>query len=396
MKFGDPVIYECPSCKKKMRMITYSSYTTKGGTLYSDGMNTGSPNIASDLAKCPNCAAVFFRHNIKKKETMNSHMAEGIKKIVELKRIDYINALETGTAKNRKEEKQIREDLWRSLNDTSRYGSRRLSERLLKIYKENCKALAALTEKSLNKIKKKNNGSNDNNHEISIIMLAELNRNLGNFEECIKILNNLEAGKNETSAGLNWYWLTEQFEWECKRENTNLFELLSKNEMYLDNNETAKSHDYYMRGRKFVRLKYYDKALEDFNKAEDIGSGDINLFLERGMLYEDILRNPDKAMDDYNKALSISDKNGKAGALKRRSNLYKINGDLSSALNDINDAISASDTWTELYRNRKEIREMLGDTEAAQSDEEKIKLLTEKELTHRISSDDNDIDDSLE
>lgn len=329
---------------------------------------------------------------------MKLHMAEGIKEIEEPKRSDFIETLDTGTAKNRNEEKQIRESLWRSLNDTYRRGNKRLSERLIKIYNENCNALFSLLKKSLDEINKnENRDNNDKDRENSLIMSAELNRNLGSFDECIKIISSLDAGKNKTSADSDWSWLKEQFVWECKRENTILFELLSKNEMNLDKNENAKSHDYYMRGRKFYRRKYYDRALADFNKAESLGSEDVNLFLERGILYEDALKNNKKAMDDYNKAFLYTDKaGGKAGVLKKRSNLYIIKGDLSSALKDINDAISASNTWTELYRNRKEIHVMLGDTQAAQADEENIKNLTEKELSYRTPNVDNDIDDSLD
>ena len=53
MAFGDPIIYNCPSCRKMMKMLTPRSYTSRGGgSLYSDSFSTGGSRFTSDLAKC--------------------------------------------------------------------------------------------------------------------------------------------------------------------------------------------------------------------------------------------------------------------------------------------------------------------------------------------------------
>ena len=71
MLFATPTIYYCPSCNKPMLKTNYRSYTVHGSATYSDGERTGLPNFTPNLAKCPNCAAVFFLHNLWAKKCRN-------------------------------------------------------------------------------------------------------------------------------------------------------------------------------------------------------------------------------------------------------------------------------------------------------------------------------------
>ena len=250
MKFGDPVIYKCPSCKKPMKMPVYMSYTVHGSSLYSDGYNTGKPGFTPDFAKCPNCGFLFFRHKIKKKKKVKLRSAGGIERIKKPERGDFIKALgeiasesniqtektETlwsrlfnktyGTIKTLQDEKQVREDLWRELNHDIRHGKNNLSDEDFKIWKENCFALLPLMEKSLEEtgiqIKKGSRNFDESGRNTLLTAIAELYRNLENYNKCMEIINTIDA---------QWDWLKIQFIRECEKRNFLTFELLSKKDM---------------------------------------------------------------------------------------------------------------------------------------------------------------------
>jgi|GEM_PF-2627654 len=337
MLFGNPTIYYCPSCNKPMKQTNYRSYTVRNSSLFSDGVKKGHPHFTADLAKCPNCKAVLFLHNIWAKKEIELADAGNIKDIQDPDRADIIKALRQNLAKDWQEEKQIREILWRNLNENTRNGNGNLSDQDLSLWKENCVALLPLMRQTLEEIlkKKDSNNYNDNERENCLIMIAELYRNLENFKECMNLINQLNS---------SWDWMKDQYAWECLEENYFTFELLSKYEMELEKLENVKAKDYYERGCTYFKRKHFEKALSDFNKAESLAFSSFNI-IDKFTLFQ------------------------------MRSSIYKQKGNLAAALADINSAIELKDTSIEFYTARRAIHEELGNTEEAQWDLFKEELL---------------------
>jgi len=271
-----------------MKMTTYNSYSVFRSDVYSDGYSTGRPHFTPDLAKCPSCKILFFRHNIKDKIKMKFREAGTIKDIKDPNRSDLINALKTNVAKTWEEELQLLEDLWRDFNGDLRYGSINLSDNEIEYWTAICAALLPLAEKKYNE-------KNDDNY---LIQIAELYRNILNFDKCIEIINSLDPG---------WDWLKDQYILECERKNPCPFVLLTKSDLNLENNERADKYDYLDRARKYTNRRLFEKALGDYNKAEELGHNDYyTLYIERSQIYSQIFNDHDKAITDYSKALSIA------------------------------------------------------------------------------------------
>ena len=356
MTFGDPIIYTCPSCGKQMKMITYNSYSVHRSDIYSDGYSTGRPHFTPDLAKCPNCKNLFFRHNVKEKTKIKRKDAGNIKDIKDPERSDLIKAFKNGTAKTWEEELQLLEDLWRDFNDDLRYGQNELSDNELEYWNAVCSALLPLTEKKyqemhLKKNKKKYEREDPDN---CLIQIAELYRNNLNFNKCIEIINTLDS---------DWDWLKDQYIHECERKNPSPFELLRKSDLDLENNQRTDEYDYLHRARKYEGRGFFEKAIADYNKAEELGYKDYNLFIDRADIYAMHFKNHDKAIIDYSKALSfaqvsLKEEMGKnkplnidcytnwvLHALYNRSREYELIGELENAFNDINTVIKTQNDY---------------------------------------------------
>jgi len=382
MDIGDPVIYNCPSCGKEMMMTTFTSYTVSSSGYYSDGYIQQSgvccPDFTPDLAKCPHCKSLFFRHNVKDARSVNFYINKVKEDIEEPDRDDLINAVKNKITKNRKEEIMLRKMLWRSFNNETREGYEILSGYELQIWKNNCASLLPLTEKTLKEMQSEKNINkySDEDRENCLIMIAELNRNLGNFDVCMEIIKEL-PGK--------WSWLKKQFAWECKAKNIFTFELMTKKEMNLEKAKNQNSEDYINRAYKFLP-KYYGrrdlkKALDDFNKAESLGMKDSKFYKERGLFFLDELNDPDNAIADFTQALKFKqkNKNSRIDLLKFRSFAYLKKGNFKKALADIQTAIDENNNDDSLYTARSEIYEAMGETEAAENDKRKAEELIKKE-----------------
>ena len=380
MTFGDPIIYYCPLCNKPAKMTTYRSYSVHRSDIFSDGFRTGKPHFTPDLAKCPNCKALFFRHNDKNKKEMSMTAAKKIRDIEDPSRDDLVKNVTnkksfSGLAKTRQEKKTLREDLWRNLNNDTRRGYNALSGELLEIWKDNCAALFPLTEKTLEEMRLKKNSVkySDDDRDNCLIMTAELNRNLGYFNRCKELVNQLNK---------NWGWLKKQYNLECKAKNIFTFELLSQRELNLEKDEKADKYDYFNRGKKYL-AKFYGrrdvkKALADFNKAQELGLSSMDFYRERGLLYLYDFHEPDNAIADLTKALKQSEGFTKALVLCERCNAYFQKGSLKKALTDIQAAIDTDSDFGMLYGVRSVIRDAMGNKQAAELDRFKENILSLK------------------
>jgi Zn ribbon nucleic-acid-binding protein len=169
---------------KKNRIV---SYTITGEEVYSDGWRRGRPRGKPDLAKCPNCGAIFFVHNLWAEKEITMEEGVLIKNIERPETGDYLKAIEQGLAKNRDEEIQIRKALWRSLNNEVRDGGNFTDEQM-KTWEENNKALLTLVEVQYAEMQR----AVENDDDVSVdegdlintfITIMELHRNLGLFED---------------------------------------------------------------------------------------------------------------------------------------------------------------------------------------------------------------------
>ncbi|MDR0320448.1 MAG: hypothetical protein LBI28_03010 [Treponema sp.] len=182
--------------------------------------------------------------------------------------------------------------------------------------------------------------------------------------------------------GRDWSWLKKQYIGECKAKNPFTFELLFKDELNLEKNEKADKYDYVNRGRKYLAKCYeradIEKALADYNKAEELGMDGQRFYEERGLIYLSDLNDQDNAIADFTKALSQSERcpnSAKAVTLSWRSQAYRERGDLAAALADIQAAIELDSENSAWYYYRKMIHELMGNTQAAEWDWFKCELL---------------------
>ena len=378
MLIGNPTVYYCPSCNKPMKENNYTSYTVCNSDAFSDGELTGYPHFTPDLAKCPNCGAILFLHNIWAKKEMDLSEASYIDKINDPDRADFIKALEKGLAKNIHEECQIRIALLRDLNDIIRSWRRAFSKDERKLWKENCEALLPLMKESLKEFSLKDNSdlvpapNQEAEWENCFIIIAELYRNLEKYDECAEHISKLGEDSN---------WLKEQFIAECKAKNPLVFQLLSKSEMELDKNNKAGYRDYYERGMSYYRKGLMEKSLADFIKAEELGIpedwwGACELYKHRADIYFKNLKDYDKAINDFSKVIGKSKNNFiNVEAFRGRSEAFFEKQMFHEALSDINAAIGTSGMTLEYYAVRRKINEALGDTAAAEWDSFKENLI---------------------
>jgi hypothetical protein len=204
-----------------MRKENYISYTIHSSNVYSDGKRTGGPHHTPDLAKCPACGAIFFRHNLMEREARDWEEARYAAAIGTPELDDYRKALDKGLPKNRDEEIEARTALWRALNDKVRYGGS-FSDDELKLWLDNCDLLLPLViAKHRDKVwaidwDKGLSDSERKELDDTLITCYELGRNTGNFEQSAVGIAELP----ETHSRLK-----KQFIKECEKKNPFVFEI---------------------------------------------------------------------------------------------------------------------------------------------------------------------------
>ena len=218
--FGNDSFYKCPSCRKKMYKVNYISYTVFNSKDYSDGFTTGLPDLTHNLAKCPHCDTFVFLTSLKETEIERYSKADKDdwhkrKKLKEPELDDLITAEKNQLAKNSKEELDLRTALWQKLNYKVYKLGKNLTKKETALWEKNCKALLDLY------IQKLAENNKDDDTDTLYITIAELYRNIGNFDECKKTLKKLPA---------YYDWLKKQYIKQCKEENRMVFEIKPRKE----------------------------------------------------------------------------------------------------------------------------------------------------------------------
>lgn len=202
---GPNYVYKCPNCSELLIKESLLSGNTLGMKIFSDGKRINPSFYKSgfpDLTKCKKCDTIFW---LSKLENIGSYLwgntenldwkNADVAKFLMIE--DYFKAIKTGVAENEEEELIIRKEIWLAYNDKMRNAEPMFkddSDELLWI--DNLKKLKKLLDQS----------------DIQqLIMIAEINRNLGDFKGCLSIIESIE---NE-----NFNWIKEKIINECKRKN---------------------------------------------------------------------------------------------------------------------------------------------------------------------------------
>ncbi len=157
--------------------------------MYSDG-KTIAPMLPEfpHLSKCKKCDKIFWVSDLKEIGTFEwgdlDSKWQNADNLEFLGIDDHFKALEAGIAKNKQEELFIRVRIWWAYNDRTR--------KRMKIFEDTNDELR--WNDNANILLKLFNQSDINEK----IMAAELNRNMGNYENCIEIFQSIE------NNGLDW------------------------------------------------------------------------------------------------------------------------------------------------------------------------------------------------
>lgn len=206
---GPNYVYKCPNCGNLVTKSSLLSGNTFGAKRFSDGksfatMLPGYPGIT----KCKKCDTIFWLNELNEigiydwtddsnSEWVNADKAE----FLEIE--DYYSAINNGIAENKEEELMIRKQIWWAYNDKSRKGLEIFNDENDELrWIENVKKLKTLLDQS------------DINQKI---MIAEIHRNLGEFDQCVRIIESID------NDDLNW--LKEKFIHECELKNKRVIAL---------------------------------------------------------------------------------------------------------------------------------------------------------------------------
>jgi len=238
---GPDYIYECPACSSFLRTGSSLSGNTIGAKIYSDGkivapMAPAYPN----LTKCKNCDTILWLSDMKAIGTCawggrcEKKEWESAPSAYFLEFNDLLRFLELDAVKSNKEkEKYVRIRILWSFNDNMRHieGEIILDSLLASLGKTGKEKSDQKmeTEKRIRNEKEvfiqKNKVSWEQNCQRLLelldtkdvdqkIMAAELYRNLGRFDACMKLLSTVDDQDHA--------WIAEKLKIECEKKNTSV------------------------------------------------------------------------------------------------------------------------------------------------------------------------------
>ena len=173
-----PIVIECPTCGEKY--LLSRNLPSEKATFFSDGFFIDEENWRTPgLIACVTCELGFYSENGKivtepSWDDFQKYWSH-LKKAEAPSASALILELRTRRKMDLKQEKIIRQELWYSVSHT---------EMGQKLITQNPRFQAFCVD-NLNRLE--NLFSEDNSNEL--LLKAELNRELGNFEKCIDLLN---------------------------------------------------------------------------------------------------------------------------------------------------------------------------------------------------------------
>lgn len=254
MKFESSVIIACPNCNQPYSYTELSSWNTFNSDFYSDGyISLPLFEYGITLTKCEKCEKFNWVKNFKKIEEhkLNANYNEDLKNAKKLKRINIqeLNEIISSDFLETDEDKlYIRILLWQAFNDRIRNECKYypLSCNSIDEYKKTSSFKFNIEQKLFKDNSEKIIWKNNLN-EILILLqehtlldkliVAEIYRNLGKFNECLKVLKQLNS--------IDFEWIAKSIRHECAIKNKYL--ILLDNEKYkYDENNIVPETDFYL------------------------------------------------------------------------------------------------------------------------------------------------------
>jgi hypothetical protein len=226
MRLAPPSVYYCPSCNKPLLKTNHISYTVHKSTNWSDGWRSGARDPAPDPAKCPHCAEVFFLSGLIEHKDIPYEERYDYKYLSDPDLADYIKIVQQELAETEYDKIETRIRLWRTFNDKVRRGES-INDEEMKIWQDNCEKLLSkkeqMCEEKMRAVQRSSDPIREHYDLTEItklkIEIAELKRNLGRFDECLKDLESLPD---------SFDWLEEQFTEKCRAKTRMVFEIKAK------------------------------------------------------------------------------------------------------------------------------------------------------------------------
>jgi len=179
---GKDLYYQCPNCGVYTRNGSLISGNTIGAKYYSDGRRIA-PSLPEFplISKCHDCDQLFWLKA--ENEVELDRLPAGTKAVSgEMPTVyDLAIAVRENLMRNKGEEKYLRLQIMWGYNDRVRKGRRLFTDEQDElIWTENLEALLELL---------------DERDENECIVVAEINRYLGNFDRCMEIISSLDQKK---------------------------------------------------------------------------------------------------------------------------------------------------------------------------------------------------------
>lgn len=189
MNIDKVAIYQCNSCKAFLSTVQIYGGVFLDNPVFSDGKSVEPllPEII-EFSNCKCCGNYFWLDDLKEiglsyiEELEKSNFKNALP-VASLTIEEYVNGLKSDVVRSKKQEIKIRTFIWQAYNDRYRAGNPiflNLEDKAR--WRENCLRLLELIDSS--KQSKK-------------LLIAELYRNLGNFEKSLQVLNDVMSEKNK-------------------------------------------------------------------------------------------------------------------------------------------------------------------------------------------------------
>jgi hypothetical protein len=191
---GPDIVLACPHCEKPVRRVTFASGNNLGAVYWSDGKMVAPmwPDLVN-VTRCPVCNEIFWVEEAKKLGQIDEYWKrsdppDAAIRWEEAPRITHVDAgglvsAIAATPPDRADRMQwLRIRLWHALNDprrgTTQNRSPALEEALQELFLPNLEELVPLL---------------DDNEPRERLMKAEALREMGRFEEALRLLLGIEA-----------------------------------------------------------------------------------------------------------------------------------------------------------------------------------------------------------
>lgn len=136
------------------------------------------------------------------------------------------------------------------------------------------------------------------------------------------------------------------------------------------------AQEFFTQGKIDYNNARYAEAIDNFTKAINLDSADINFFLQRGFSYG-MIKNFNAAIIDFTKVISMDDKH--RWAYVSRGSARNKTGEFQIAMDDFNKALSLDPTDQEAYNNRGFSKKAMGDFKGACEDWHRSKKMGNEE-----------------